>query len=66
MMGQLFKLYKNENNTDISLYHVYILKLHENILKYHRLDLFKEITDFNHSLLMTLKSPVNLFYSFLI
>ena len=28
------KLYKNENNSDISLCQIYSSKLHENILKY--------------------------------
>ena len=44
-MGKLLsKLCENENNTDTSLYQVYLPKLHENILKYYRLNLFKEIT----------------------
>ena len=62
MMGKLLsKLCKNENNTDISLYLIYLPKLHENILKYYRLNLFKEsIIDFNHSLQTTLESPANL------
>ena len=29
------KLHKTENNTDISLYQMYLPKLHENILKYY-------------------------------
>ena len=37
------KLRKNENNIDMSLYQTYLAKLHENILKYNRLNLFKEI-----------------------
>ena len=36
-------LRKNENNTDVLLYQIYFPKLHENILKYYRLNLFKEI-----------------------
>ena len=44
MVKLLFKLYKNENNTDISLYLIHLQKLQENILKYSRLNLFKEIT----------------------
>ena len=61
VMGQLSsKLYKNKNNTDISLYEMYKPKLHDNILKYYRLNLFKEIAIvFNHSLQVTLESPAN-------
>ena len=52
----LSKLCKTENNTNISLYPIYLPKLHENILKYYRFNLFKEIAiDFNHSLYMTLE-----------
>ena len=42
-MGQLSQLCKYENNTDISLYQLYLTKLHENIFKYYRLHFFKEI-----------------------
>ena len=54
-MGKLStELCKKENNTDISLYQI---KLHENILKYWGLDLFKEITiGFNHDQKMTSES----------
>ena len=38
------KLRENENNFDISLYPLDLSKLHENILKYYRLNLFKEIS----------------------
>ena len=38
------KLGKNDNNSYITLYQIYLPKLHENILKYFRLSLFKEIT----------------------
>ena len=38
----LSKINKNKNNTDISLYQIYLQKLHENILKYYRLNLFKK------------------------
>ena len=39
-MGKLSsKLRKNENNTEISCYQDYLPKLHENILKYYRLNL---------------------------
>ena len=38
------KLHKREHSTDILLYHIYLPKLQENILKYYQLDLFKEIT----------------------
>ena len=60
-MSKLFKLRKNENNTDISLYLIYLPKLYENILKYYRLNSFKEISiGFNHGLQTTSKSPANL------
>ena len=37
-MGQLSsQLGKNENNTDTTLYQIYLLKLHENILKSHEI-----------------------------
>ena len=40
-----------ENNIDISLYQIYLPKLHENILKFYRLNLFKEIViGSNHGL----------------
>ena len=62
MMSKLSsKLCKNVNNTDISLYQIYLLKLHENILKYLRLNLLKEISiGFNHRFQMTLEYPANL------
>ena len=52
-MGQLSsKLHKNKNNSNT--YQIYLLKLHENILKYHWLNLFKEIDiGFNHNLWTT-------------
>ena len=54
------KLRKKENNTDIALYPIYLPKLHENILKYYRCNLFKEISiGFNYGLRTTLKSPVS-------
>ena len=41
VMGRLSSaLHKNENNTDIPFYLVYLRKLHENILKYYWLNLF--------------------------
>ena len=56
------KLRKNWNYTDTSLYQIYLLKLHENILKPYRLDLFKEITiDFKRDLNMTSKFPASLY-----
>ena len=59
------KLCKNEKNTDIiSLYQIYLLKLHD-ILKYNRLDLFKEI-GFNHGLQMTLETHASLSDGFLV
>ena len=33
-----------KKNIDISFYQVHLQKLHENILKYYRLNLFKEMT----------------------
>ena len=39
------------SSTDISLYHIYLPKSHVNILKYHRLNLFKEISRRLRSLL---------------
>ena len=36
-MGQLSKLCKNENNTDLPLYQMDLPKLPENILKYYEL-----------------------------
>ena len=53
LMGRLSrKLHKYENNTDISLnLIIYLPKLHKNILKYYRLNLYNEITiGFNHGL----------------
>ena len=51
-MGKLpSKLCKNENNTDILIYQLYLPKLHENIVKYYKLNLFREIPiGFNYSL----------------
>ena len=61
MSKLLSKLCKNENNTDISLYQTYLQKFHKNILRYNRLNLFKEITiGFNHSLHITPESPASL------
>ena len=52
------KSHKNENNPCISLDQIYLPKFHENILKYYKLDLFKEIAiGFNH---MTSESPASL------
>ena len=61
-MGKLLsKLHKNENKTDNSLYQIYLLNLQKNILKYYRLNLFKEIAiGFNHSFQMTLEHPASL------
>ena len=45
---------QNENDTDISLYRMSLQKLNENILKYSRLNFFKEITiGFNNGLQTT-------------
>ena len=38
------KLCKSINNTDISFYQIYLPKLHENILKYYWINLFKKLT----------------------
>ena len=49
---------KIQNDTDISLYQIYLPKLLENILKFYRLDLFKEIAIcFNHGHQTTSESP---------
>ena len=63
VMGKLTsQLCKNEINANISFYHSCLPKLHENILEYYQLNVFKEITTgFNHSLQTTSKSPVSLF-----
>ena len=51
---------QNENNTDISFYSIYLPKLHENILKYYRLNSSQEITIyFNCSLQSTLDSSAS-------
>ena len=42
MSKLLSKLRKNENNTDIPLYQIYLPQLHENIWKYYWLDSFDE------------------------
>ena len=48
-------------DNDISLYQIYLLK-YENILKYSKLHLFKEIaTGFNHGLQTTSESPESFF-----
>ncbi len=52
---------------DISLYQIYLPKLHENILKYYRLNLFKEIAIiFNLELQTTPESPANVSHGFLV
>ena len=57
-----YKLCEIENNTDISLYQRNLQKLHENILKYCGLDLFKEIAIcFHHGLSKTSESLASLF-----
>ena len=57
----LLKFHKNVINIDISLYQIYLPKLHENILKYFRLNLFREITiSFNHGLRTTSELPASL------
>ena len=64
-MGKLsFKWRKNQNKS-VSLYQIYLPKLHENILKYYKLDLLKEITiGFNYILQTTLESPAWLLFPF--
>ena len=58
-MGKLSKLRKNDN-TDISLYQIYLPKLNENIFKCNRLNLFKEfVTGFKKGLQTTLESPAS-------
>ena len=42
------KICRKEKNTDISLYQIYLSKLHESILKYYRLNLFQEIAINSH------------------
>ena len=56
-MGKLSpKLRKNENNI------ISLIRLHENILKYFLLDLFKELAiRFSHVFQTTSQSPVSLF-----
>ena len=67
MCRLLFKLCKNENNSDISLYLIYFPKLHENISKYYRLNSFKKIAiGFNHDLRTTWKSLASLSNSLLV
>ena len=62
-----FKWSRNENNTNILLYQIYLWKLHENILKYYRLNLFKEFAiGFNHGFHTTQESPTHLSDGFLI
>ena len=52
---------KNENNTDISLYQIYLPNLQENILKYYWFNLFKEIfISFNYGFETISKSSVRL------
>ena len=43
VIGELSKLHKIKNDTDISLHLIYFPKLHKNILKFYRLNLYKEI-----------------------
>ena len=67
MDRELVKLRKNKNNS--AIYQIYLPKLHENILKYNRLNVFKEIgigIGFNHCLQMTLEFPVSLFDGLLV
>ena len=67
-MGKLAsKWRKNENNTDISLYQICLLKLHENIWKNFGLNLFKEIAiGFNYGLQTFSESAANFSDSLLI
>ena len=56
------KLHKNENNVDISLYLTLLQKLHENILKHYRLNLFQVIatsTATSRRLLQSLSPSLN-------
>ena len=43
MIKLLFKSRKNENNTDISIFQIYSPNFYQNILKFYRLNSFKEI-----------------------
>ena len=55
------KLNRHENNFKILLYQVYLPTFYENILKYFRLDFFKEITfDFNQRIQKNLESSTSL------
>ena len=55
------KIHKNENDTHIPLYQIYLPKLHENKLKHYRLNLFKEIAiGLNNGLLTTSESFASL------
>ena len=55
------KLHKNENNTDIVLYQIYLPQILENIFKYYVLNSFKEIDiGFKRSLQTTSESPASL------
>ena len=55
------KLCKNENYTGISLSQIYLSKLQKNILKYFRLNLFKNIAvGFNHCFQISSEFPVSL------
>ena len=67
-MGKLLtKLSKNKNKTNISLYQIYLTKLHEKILKHNRLNLFKEIAVvFHHGLQTNSDSPISLSYGHLV
>ena len=55
------KLRKNEKNAKISLYKIYLPKVHENIMECYRLNLFKEVAiGFNYGLQMTSETPTSL------
>ena len=61
------ELDKIGNDPDISHNHIYLLKLHGNILKYYRLNLLKEIVNnFSHGLQSTLESPASFFNGLLV
>ena len=63
LIGKLSSsLCKHINNANLLLYPIYLLKLHKTILKYYRLNLFKEtMISFNHGLQMSSESLASLY-----
>ena len=61
MRKMLSKFHKNENNTDISFYQLYLSKLPKNLLKYQRLKfILKIFICFYPERQTTSESPANL------